>query len=106
MKKYMAAIIAICILALLPGEKVCAKSIDTVGNEISIKFVYTYEETITVVYNTVDINQIPSTYYYEYYNESWQSWMRGTLKRTAYQTNVKKGTTTVTFKGVMRSSPT
>lgn len=106
MKKYIISILVICMLTLIPTENVCAKSITSMGNEVSVKFVYTYEETITVVYNTVDINQIPTTYYYEYYNESWQSWMRGTLKRTSYQTNVKKGTTTVTFKGVMRSSPT
>ncbi|MBQ6888938.1 MAG: hypothetical protein IJN54_15670 [Lachnospiraceae bacterium] len=103
MKKYIMVFTMICMLALIPIENVCAK---TIGTEASAKFVYTYQETITVTYNTVDINQVPATYYYEYYNESWQSWMRGTLKRTSYKINTKKGTITVTFTGVMRSSPT
>lgn len=103
MKKHIFGILAVCILALFPFHSAYAAP---ANNSIAPAFVYTYEETITKEYNTIDISQVPTTFYYEYYSEGWQSWMRGTLSRTSYEINVKKGTITATFKGTMRSSPT
>ena len=58
--------------------------------------------TITVKYNS--ISAVPDTYYYEYYNNNVQSWMRGTLKLQNTTVN-KNGQVTATYSGTLYSSP-
>lgn len=68
--------------------------------EVSPLWVYDYIETIEVTYVTA--NSIPSTYYYEYYHNTY-GWMRDTLNYVS--TRVSNGKYIVTFAGRMYSNP-
>lgn len=65
---------------------------------------WTYTETVTITVKYNSISAVPDTYYYEYYNNNVQSWMRGTLKLQNTTVN-KNGQVTATYSGTLYSSP-
>lgn len=71
-------------------------------SESMLRFAYDYKETITRTY--ISKADIPQTYYYEYYNNNWNCWFRGTLKLTKTAPKGKKFI--ATFTGTMYGSPT
>lgn len=109
MKRKIISLLMASIIMALPISVQAAEGIvetntsgEAFGTSITPFWTYTENQTLTVQYNKG--SAVPSTYYYEYYNNNVKSWMRGTLKLKSTKT-ASSGKVTATFSGTLYSSP-
>ncbi|MEG0339766.1 MAG: hypothetical protein RR573_07595 [Oscillospiraceae bacterium] len=73
----LATILSVNTFAAAPNTSISSDTRKTANSSISERITHSYNKTVSITYNKFD--EVPSTIYYEEYNDSFKAWFSGRL---------------------------